>query len=316
MDALTLWNRALTQTELSALGSGQPIVNAFVRQPRETRVFGNGVLTPATPVVERYDWIDAKLPAFREHLEKTDPDFPRYHLTLPGEQWNPIAFFHKGKYHVFFGWTSTGCFRYFEDTNENIVWQHIVGEDLINWRILPMPIRSPDYPNENGTFFVNDKGEVVVFYYGDRGAMPRMAVSRDDDLETWEAFPDLVKFTGAPKEFIARDDPAAVFKRGDTWYQVSTTVRPNADAMGLPLYTSKDLVNWDYAGKFFEDATGRPINECGQLFRLDGRDVFTSIHDISKNAQLARSAPTEPSTVSTRASLTTLQKAITASPRR
>jgi len=47
---------------------------------------------------------------------------------------------------------------------------------------------------------------------------------------------------------------------------------------------SKDAIHWESAGKFFEDATGRPINECGQLFRLGGRDVFTGIHPLTKDA--------------------------------
>jgi sucrose-6-phosphate hydrolase SacC (GH32 family) len=281
VDEVVLWDRALDDSELQKLGGVSEIVN--VAKPRGDRVFGTGVLTPATTAAQRYDWIDARLPAFREHLEKSDPQFPRYHLTLPGEQWNRIGFFHKGKHHLFFGWTTGGCFRYFDDALENIVWQHLVSDDLIHWTILPMPIRSPQWPNENGTFFLNNAGEVVTFYYGDRGIEPRMAVSRDADLVKWEAFPDRVRFTGVPDEFKTRHDPSAVFKIGGTWHLVCTTVRPQAKAMGLPLYKSKDAIHWEYAGKFFEDATGRSINECGQLFRLGGRDVFTSIHPLTRN---------------------------------
>jgi beta-fructofuranosidase len=296
IDQVALWDRALDGTELSQLAGGKAIVNAVIPQPAArahdegvpggiARIFGTGILTADTPVVKRYDWVDAKLPAFRDQLEKTDTHYPRYHLTLPGEQWNPIAFFHGGKYHVFFGWTTAGCFGYFDDARENIVWQHIMSEDLIHWKILPMPIRSPLWPNENGTFFVNDKGEVVVLYFGDRGSEPRMAVSRDPDLVNWEAFPELVKFHNIPKEYQFRHDPSAVFKKGDDWHLVATTVRPSAKAAGLPLYKSKDLVNWDFAGEFFSDATGRPINECGQLFPLGDKMVFTAIHDLSKGEQ-------------------------------
>lgn len=281
VDEVALWNRALNDAELQKLSGVSEITKST--KPRGDRVFGTGVLTPDTTAAQRYAWIDARLPAFREHLEKSDPHFPRYHLTLPGEQWNRIGFFHKGRHHLFFGWTTGGCFRYFDDALENIVWQHLVSEDLIHWTILPMPIRSPQWPNENGTFFVNDAGEVVTFYYGDRGIEPRMAVSRDPDLIQWEAFPDRVRFSGVPDEFKSRHDPSAVFKKGDTWHLVCTTVRPQAKAMALPLYQSKDLIHWEYAGKFFEDSTGRPINECGQLFRLGGRDVFTSIHPLTKN---------------------------------
>lgn len=293
IERVALWDRALADAEMGALVRGRPIVDAVVPQRSVRndirgieRVFAPGVLTPGAAPSDRYDWIDAKLPAFRERLATTDPHYPRFHLTLPGEQWNPIALYHRGKYHVFFGWTTGGCFRYFDDANENIVWQHIVSEDLVHWRILPMPIRHPHHPNENGVFFVNDQGEVVVFYFGDRGMEPRMAVSRDPDLSHWEAFPERVKFRHVPPEYAGvRHDPSAVFKRGEDWYLVGITVRPQAKSLGLPLYKSRDLITWDYAGVFYEDATGRPINECGQLWRIDGRDVFTAIHDLSKGAQ-------------------------------
>lgn len=280
IDEVALWDRALSEAEIAQLSGTSAIENAW--EPRGDRAFGTGVLTPGSTAAQRYDWIDAKLPAFREHLQQTDPHLPRYHLTLPGEQWNRIGFYHKGRHHLFFGWTTGGCFRYFDDALENIVWQHIASEDLVHWTILPMPIRSPHWPNENGTFFVNDAGEAVTFYYGDRGTEPRMAVSRDDELIHWESFPDRVRFTGVPDEFKTRHDPSAVFKKGDAWNLVCTTVRPQAKTMGLPLYQSRDTLHWRYAGKFFEDATGRPVNECGQLFRLGGRDVFTTIHPLVK----------------------------------
>jgi len=145
-------------------------------------------------------------------------------------------------------WTTDGCFRYFDDAPENIVWQHLVSDDLIHWTILPMPIRSPQWPNENGTFFVNGAGEVVSFFYGDRGIEPRMAVSRDPDLVNWESFPDRVRFSGVPDEFKTRHDPSAVFKKGDTCHLVCTTVRPQAKAMALPLYKSKGFFSVSVAG--------------------------------------------------------------------
>jgi len=292
IDGVALWDRALEDKELAALFGKDSVEDAVrpqqsVKNDSESkqRVFGPGVLAPDTDPATRYDWIDRKLPAFHEELLKTNPHYPRYHLTLPGQQWNPIAVFHKGKYHVFFGWTPGGCFRYFDDANENIVWQHISSEDLIHWTIQPMPIRHPHHPNENGIFFENDKGEMVVFYFGDRGHEPRMAVSRDADLAQWEAFPDLVKFHNVPKEYQFRHDPSGVFKIGDTWHLIATTVRPSADAAGVPLYKSKDLINWDFAGEFHSDKTGRPVNECGQLLKIDGWDVFTTIHDLSRGQQ-------------------------------
>jgi beta-fructofuranosidase len=285
IDHVMIWDRVLDEADIAAFSGVERIVDAVVPQPAEERIFGNGILTADTPVEKRYDWVDARLPAFRNEIAKTDPHLPHYHITLPGEMWNPIAWFHGGKYHLFQGWSSGGCFGYFEDTSENIVWQHLMSSDLIHWTLLPMPIRSPLYPNENGTFFRDDAGRVIVHYYGARGSEPRMAVTRDPDLATWKSFPQMVRFHGIPEDLQGRHDPAAVFKQGDTWFQISTTVRPKAAGLVLPLYQSKDLIRWDYAGRFFEDATGRSVNECGQLFQLDGRHVFTAIHDLSDHAQ-------------------------------
>lgn len=292
IDEVAIWDRALGDEELAAM-LGKDAVEDAVRPERGAksasgstdRVFGPGVLAPGDDPAARFDWIDEKLPAFHAKLLETNPHYPRYHLTLPGQQWNPIAFFHKGRYHLFFGWTPGGCFRYFDDANENIVWQHISSEDLIRWTIHAMPIRHPHYPNENGIFFDNDKGEMVVLYYGDRGYEPRMAASRDPDLARWEAFPDLVKFRGVPDEYQCRHDPSGVFKAGGNWHLIATTVRPKAGATGVPLYKSKDLLNWEFAGEFHRDTTGRPVNECGQLLRIDGWDVFTAIHDLAKGQQ-------------------------------
>lgn len=285
IDHIMIWDRVLADEEIATFSGVAAITDAVIHQPAEERIFGNGILTADTPVEKRYDWVDAKLPTFRDELAQTDPYLPRYHITLPGEMWNPIAYFHGGKYHLFQGWSSGGCFGYFEDTSENIVWQHLMSSDLIHWTLLPMPIRSPLHPNENGTFFQDDAGRVIVHYYGARGSEPRMAVTRDADLATWKSFPQMVRFHGIPDDLQGRHDPAAVFKQGDTWFQISTTVRPKATGLVLPLYQSKDLVRWDYAGRFFEDATGRSVNECGQLFQLDGRHVFTAIHDLSEHAQ-------------------------------
>lgn len=291
IDEVAIWDRALGDEELAAvcgtdaIGDGILPQKSLAYDAAKRRIFGPGVLAPDSDPADRYDWVDKKLPSFHAELLRTNPHYPRYHLALPGQQWNPIAFFHKGRYHVFFGWTPGGCFRYFDDANENIVWQHISSEDLIRWTIHPMPIRHPHYPNENGFFFDNGKGEMVVLYYGDRGYEPRMAVSRDPDLARWEAFPDLVKFRGVPEEYQCRHDPSGVFKIGDTWHLIATTVRPQAGAAGVPLYKSKDLLSWEFSGEFHSDATGRPVNECGQLLRIDGWDVFTAIHDLAKGQQ-------------------------------
>jgi len=283
IDHAAFWDRALTPAELARLGITETPAPAM-KPPLAT--VGSGIFPDTTPMPERYDWLDAEMPAFRAQLQKNDPHLPRYHIALPGEQWNPIAFYHKGRYHLFLGWTAGGCFRYFNDSFENIIWQHLVSDDLITWTILPLPIRHPSAPNENGTFFVNDQGEAVVLYYGDYGHhwRPRMAVSRDPDLVKWEYRQEKLTVNGVPPELRRRNDPSAVFKRGDRWFMAATTVRPDAKEGVLPLYRAKNsgLTDWDYAGAFFKDPDGNPVNECGQLFPLDGRWVFSTIHKLSK----------------------------------
>ena len=95
IDHAAFWDRALTPAELARLGITETPAPAM-KPPLAT--VGSGIFPDTTPMPERYDWLDAEMPAFRAQLQKNDPHLPRYHIALPGEQWNPIAFYHKGRY--------------------------------------------------------------------------------------------------------------------------------------------------------------------------------------------------------------------------
>ena len=289
IDHAAFWDRSLSKEEIANLTAAEVNDNLEVKIPSKwdeqslQKIVGTGAFPSETPINDRFNWFDERIPGYLTELIQNDPHFPRYHLSIPGEVWNPIAFYHKGKHHLFLGWTSCGCFRYFDTSGEAIVWQHLVSEDLLTWTVMPMPMRAENQ-HENGTFFVNDQGEVVVFYYGAGSYQPRMAVSHDPDLLTWDVYPDKVKIYGLPEDLKARHDPSAVYKTGNTWFMTATTVRPGAKEAVLPLYRArnKELTEWDYAGTFFKSKDGRPINECGQVFRIDGKMVFTSIHELDK----------------------------------
>lgn len=288
IDEIALWDRALSDEELAGLFQ-KPMTHQMVaKRAKSDRMLGTGVFDDTkTPVTERIAWVDRRLPEFRQQLQNTDPNFPRYHIGVPGDNWNPIAFFHKGTHHLFLANTLGGYQNAFKDYSDPIILQHLVSEDLIHWKIMPLPAMRPDGGQfENGTFFVNDKGEIVFLFYGEHrpGNIPYMAVSRDDELRDWELQPDTVTINGVPADLRRRHDPSAVWKRGDTWFMTATTACPDASTMRLPLYRSKDLVNWDYAGLFYEDADGDPVSECGQMFPLGGRQVFATSHLLDENA--------------------------------
>lgn len=286
IDEIALWDRVLSDSELAGLFQKPVTRRPVEKHEKSDRMLGAGVFDDTkTPVTERIAWVNRRLPEFRQQLAQTDPHFPRYHIGVPGDNWNPIAFFYKGRHHLFLANTLGGYQNAFKDYANPIILQHLVSEDMIHWTIMPLPAMRLDGGQfENGTFFVNDKGEVVFIFYGEHkpGYIPYMAVSRDDELRDWELQPDTVTVNGVPSDLRRRHDPSAVWKRGDTWFMTATTACPDASTMRLPLYRSRNLVNWDYAGLFYEDADGDPVNECGQLFPLDGRWVFSSIHKLSQ----------------------------------
>ena len=160
---------------------------------------------------------------------------------------DPIPFYWQGRYHIFYDEGGMGT----------VSWQHIVSENLVDWKQLPtaIPVDGP-YDSWDGRHIftgsiVEHGGRFYAFYLGHNDGNPqglsgiRLAVS--DDLVTWKKQPDfLIVADGKIYKSPSGDfgDPH-VFKREDRdeWWMVLFAMKPDkSHAVGI--CTSTDLLTW------------------------------------------------------------------------
>ncbi|WP_338787132.1 glycoside hydrolase family 32 protein [Metabacillus sp. FJAT-53654] len=200
---------------------------------------------------------------------------PQFHFT-PEEKWmndpNGMVFFN-GEYHLFYQHHPFGT------TWGPMHWGHAVSKDLIHWEHLPIAL----FPDEHGTifsgsaivdwnntsgFFDDQPGLVAIYTSADNypdSDRPRqrqsLAYSKDNG-RTW------VKYEGNPvlSDVNITDyrDPK-VFWHHDTnkWVMVLATEQ------SVTIYTSPNLVDWEYASEFGNKAGSHDgVWECPDLFQL------------------------------------------------
>lgn len=202
-----------------------------------------------------------------------DPDRPRYHfLPAPGWMNDPIPFFARGAYHVFFQYNPSRPFW------GDMHWGHAVSRDLVHWRELPVALApSPGGPDAEGCWtgcVVEDGDRYVALYTGVDPQVQCLAESRD--LVTWEkraepVIPAMDKPSGGGDTFR---DPC-VWREGGDWRMVLGGDLPGG-AGGRPLlYRSADLERWTYDGVL---CGGEGVlDECPDLFPLgDGAVLLSS----------------------------------------
>jgi beta-fructofuranosidase len=214
----------------------------------------------------------------RERLTQ-DPHRPCYHF-LPPANWmndpNGLIQWH-GRYHLFYQYNPQGPFF------GKMHWGHAVSQDLVYWTDLPIALApTPGTADEDGCWSgctVNDNGIPTVIYTGFQGGkqLPCVAMSQDDkDLITWEKYPGNPVIATPPSDLAVtgfRDH--AVWREGDTWYQIVGSGIQDAGGTAL-LYHSPDLVSWQYMHPICvgdKNETGE-MWECPDLFRLGDKHVL------------------------------------------
>ncbi|NLI01043.1 MAG: hypothetical protein GX446_16295 [Chthonomonadales bacterium] len=189
---------------------------------------------------------------------------------------DPIPFFWKGEYHVF----------YLQGDVGPVPWQHIVSKDLVHWKELPTALVSdgaPDSPDGGHMFtgcVMEHAGVFHIFYTGHNPANPaalevvRHATSKD--LIHWtkdpsfEVGPDGVHY--AAKRFRNWRDPYVFWNEGDRkWWMVVIATDPEQpggeNEFGRAvqgLLVSDDLKTWTHRSHL----PGGLGEECPDLFRI------------------------------------------------
>ena len=191
------------------------------------------------------------------------PYAPNYHFYAPGGYMNdPCGYcYFKGVYHLFY--------QFIPENGLGLVWGHAVSVDNVNWIDLPAAVcpTIEDCCCSGGALVEEDR--VVIVYSGNLHGREldnciHVLVSSDDLLLNWERTSELptvytLKENGEKNEYNAFDP--CLYKDGDTYCMLTagggslphTHNLNNLDLRRHYLFTSKDLVNWDYRHVFVED---------------------------------------------------------------
>lgn len=206
---------------------------------------------------------------------------PQYHFS-PEEKWmndpNGMVFFND-EYHLFYQYHPNGT------TWGPMHWGHAVSNDLVHWEQLPIAL----YPDEHGTifsgsavvdwnntsgFFHDGPGLVAIYTSADNypaSDRPRqrqsIAYSKDNG-RTW------IKFEGNP---ILSDVNITDFRDPKVFWHNETNkwVMVLATGQSITIYTSSNLIEWEYASEFGNNAGSHDgVWECPDLFKLpvDGNE--------------------------------------------
>jgi len=195
-----------------------------------------------------------------------------YHFE-PQKGWmndpNGLVFF-RGKYHAFFQHNPHSPHW------DKMHWGHAVSEDMIHWQELPIALYPDEsYEDDGGCFSgsaIEKDGRLYLFYTSVSHSLGQtQSVAWSDDG---------IHFTKYPGNPVIRENPLGypdfrdpkVSLIGDQYHMVVGT--GDKDSGKVLLFTSTDLLNWQYEDILFEGAEYAHCIECPDLFPLGDKYVL------------------------------------------
>jgi len=223
---------------------------------------------------------------------------PRYHYTPEPDEWSSLAsadglIFWKGRYHVFYQHSRHGVLH-----RAPMEWGHAISDDLLHWTQLPVALTpTPGGADEAGCFSgctVDNDGVPTIIYTGVVRLDPTVdfewrgkkfknfwaghrqcIATSNDDLLTWEKHPDnpvLEKGSETGLNLAPHWHDPVVWREADTWYMlIGGGIEGSGEA--YLLYTSSDLVRWNYLHPLFTSTTEHH-SSAPDYFPLDRRHVL------------------------------------------
>lgn len=187
-----------------------------------------------------------------------NPHRPNYHMTSPEcamHDANGLCRY-KGRWHLFY--------QAYPPEHSKQHWGHAVSDDLIHWKDLPYAIYpGPELACFSGSTLAEDN-RVIAMYHGTTvGNM--VAVSEDDLLLNFKKITGnaVIDIDSKDKEYQVFDP--CIWKKDDYYYSLSGGYLPHGATPQYRaadfLFSSKDLINWEYMHPFVE------------------KDIFTAIGD-------------------------------------
>lgn len=235
-----------------------------------------------------------RMEASRE-VQSTEYLRPKYHYAAPlGASNDPNGLsYWKGYWHMF----------YQNNQGKGNWWGHAISKDLLHWRDLPVAIRQK---NEKACFsgmvLIEEERAIAAYFGVNIGII--LAVSTDPFLVHWEKLNDgepIIPFQSPDpkKEPYTAFDPC-LYKKGDTYVILSgkffvnpLTGKRDRDCF---VFESKDLLNWQYKGTFFENdkfALAGDDSACPYLVPFEDRYVFFNYSHFSGPKILAANLDNE-----------------------
>ncbi|TFE27241.1 glycoside hydrolase family 32 protein [Cohnella luojiensis] len=232
---------------------------------------------------------------------------PQYHFS-PEQYWmndpNGMVFFN-GEYHLFYQHTLFATSPVFDKMH----WGHAVSKDLTHWEELPAAL----YPDENGAIF---SGSAVVDWNNTSGlfdetpGLVAVYTSNDNDPETnrprqrqsiaysKDAGRSWTKYENNP---VLSDVNIADFRDPKVFWHKDTEkwVMILATGQSVTLYTSPNLIDWDFASEFGAKAgSHHGVWECPDLFELpidqdENNQKFVMIVSIGDNPEFKEGSRTQ-----------------------
>lgn len=192
---------------------------------------------------------------------------PKYHITAE-KNWindpNGLVKF-KGQYHVFM--------QHHPYSLEwgPMHWAHVVSDDLLHWKHLPIALTPGDEFDKDGCFsgsaiVVNNRIYVAytgfIFNEDPEKIIQQQCLAYSDDGVHFKKLGCIIDKTKLPEGYASNDfrDPK-IYKDGDYFYILVAARK--LDGRGRVLsYKSKDILHWEFLADIFdEDSRGKMI-EC------------------------------------------------------
>lgn len=192
---------------------------------------------------------------------------PKYHITAE-KNWindpNGLVKF-KGQYHVFMQHHPFGL------EWGPMHWAHVVSDDLLHWKHLPIALTPGDKFDKDGCFsgsaIVID-GRLYVAYTGfinnedSEKIIQQQCLAYSDDGIHFKKLGCIIGKDKLPKGFASNDfrDPK-IYKDGEYFYILAAGRK--LDGRGRVLsFRSKDILRWEFLADIFDDDSRGKMIEC------------------------------------------------------
>ncbi|SCH82941.1 glycoside hydrolase family 32 protein [Romboutsia sp. 1001713B170207_170306_H8] len=229
--------------------------------------------------VEKYTYVEDKhkpyLKELSEFVSKSEY-LPKYHIYPKSGLMNDpngLAYFN-GEYNFFYQWFP------FEPTHGMKHWGHLTSKDLLTWEEKDIAL-TPDMEYEkNGCYSGNsiEKGGLLYLFYTanyktENDRIPKQAVAIMDKGGNIEKYINNPIIDGAPDNMTGDIRDPFVFRKGEKYYML-LGAKSKKEKGALLLYTSEDLLIWNYMGEINLPIDTGYMLECPSFIEVEGKDVI------------------------------------------